>query len=444
MILYSVLALFLFNEKRGQIHYYFLPAPKGNFSFRRQREEGLRMFRDCKFLVVILTVGFLMGTFNVVQGKGLPADVQKWLKKNKIGPFTEDKVDYDALYQAAKKEGKVVVYAHTSRGPKSLALGFYDKYPGIKVEWNNLGTSATISRVIKEQKAGIHTVDVVTATGFPIQESVMRPANMLFPWVPPDLKKVIPRKYRDPLLVWYLTAQVLFYNIDTWPDKPPIEGWWDVTRPEWKGRLVIPDPRTNTSTRQFFTTVVLNPEEMAKDYQRVFGKPLKLTTPNAGYEWIKMVFANKPKFVRNPKEARFIGKPGQAKPSLGFTFEMPRVTDSGNPKYGNIQWSPHVTLKPRMGMSYPATINIAYKAPRPNAAKLLIRWLFGNEKGKSGYTPWHVPGHLPVRADIKEPTVHPFNPKLSWPYEALNFWYMDAGGIWKKQGEVVEFINKQL
>ena len=54
------------------------------------------MLKNAKFLVTILAIAFLMGTFSVAQGKGVPADVEKWLKKNKIGPFTEDTVDYDA------------------------------------------------------------------------------------------------------------------------------------------------------------------------------------------------------------------------------------------------------------------------------------------------------------------------------------------------------------
>jgi len=400
------------------------------------------MDKNYKSLVMILAIFFLMGIFNVAQGKKLPADVDKWLKANKIGPYTEDIVDYDALYQAAKKEGKVVVYANSSRGPKSLALGFYDKYPGIKVEWNTLGTSGSISRVIKEQKAGIHAVDVLMASDFPTQVNVMYPANMIFPWVPPDLKKVIPRKFRDPLLCFRLAARTLFYNLHTWPDKPPVESWWDITKSEWGGRLVMSDPRAEPTTLSFLTTIVLNAEEMAKDYERVFGKPITLTTPNAGYEWIKMVFANNPKLVRNPKEARYIGKPGQTKPSLGIIWDSSRITDSDNPKYGKVSYTPHVTLKPRIGMFYPTPLNIGYKAPHPNGAKLLVRWILGDEKGGGGNTPWFTPGNFPTRKDIKRKALHPFNPKLSWYLKDLNFWFMDAGGIWEKQREVMDFFNK--
>jgi iron(III) transport system substrate-binding protein len=402
------------------------------------------MFKNSKFLVMILTIGFLIGTFNAVQGKGLPADVEKWLKKNKIGPFQEDKVDYDALYRAAKKEGKVVVYAHTSRGPKSLAMGFYDKYPGIKVEWNTIGSAGVISRFIKEQKARIYAADVITASDMPSQMNVFHRGNMVFPWVPPDLKKVIPPQFQEPLLIQRVTGLTIFYNGHTWPRKPPVDSWWDITRPEWKGRLVLSDPRAWPSANQMCTTVVLNAEEMAKDYERVFGKPLKLTTPNAGYEWIKMVFANKPKLVRSPKEAKYIGKPGQAKPSLGVFWNLARITDSGNPKYGNLKFLINTNLKPRVGMAYQTPLNIAYKAPHPNAAKLMVRWLLGDEKGRAGYAPWFTPGSFPVRTDIKEAPPHPFNPKLSYHLKDLNFWIQDPKGVWEKQEEVLDFVNRQF
>jgi iron(III) transport system substrate-binding protein len=410
----------------------------------RHREEEFNMFKNCKFLVIILGVCFLIGTLNVAEGKKLPADVEKWLKKNKIGPYQEEKVDYDALYRAAKKEGKVVVYAHTSRGPKSLALGFYDKYPGIKVEWNTIGVAGTISRTIKEQSAGVHAVDVITAGAFPTQLNVMHPANMIFPWVPPDLKKVLPQQYQKPLLIQRLILVTLFYNLHAWPDKPPIDSWWDVTRPEWKGRLVLTDPRTFPSSFDLFATIVLHGEEMAKEYTRVFGKPLKLTTPNAGYEWIKMVLANEPKLVRDPKDAKYIGESGQAKPALGIGWNSSRITDSGNPKYGNIQYTWPINLKPVVGMMYPTPLSIAYKAPHPNGAKLLIRWLMGDEKGGAGIAPWFTPGSWPVRTDIKKAAPHPFNPKLSWRLKDINFWFQDAKGAWKEKKKLLNFFNKHL
>jgi hypothetical protein len=55
------------------------------------------MSKNHKILVVILAICFSLGAFSVAQGKKLPANVEKWLKENKIGPFTEDKVDSNHL-----------------------------------------------------------------------------------------------------------------------------------------------------------------------------------------------------------------------------------------------------------------------------------------------------------------------------------------------------------
>jgi iron(III) transport system substrate-binding protein len=417
-------------------------VPKG-------KEEG-KMSKNGKLFVMIVAIGFLMGifllmgTFSVVQGKGLPADVEKWLKENKVGPFQEEKVDYDALYRAAKKEGKVVVYADSSRGPKSLAMGWYEKYPGIKVEWNTLGAPGVISRFTKEQKAGIHNVDVVCSAGHPTHVNVFKPANMVFPWVPPDLKELIPRKFQDPLLIYRVTGQALFYNTYTWPDKPPVKSWWDLTKPEWKGRLVLPDPRIDVQALSLLLTFIKHSKEMAQDYERVFGKPLKLTTPNAGYEWVKMIFANEPKLIRHAKEGKFIGKPGQAKPSLGVVWGLSRITDSHNPKYGNIHFSPNLAMTPKMGSLLRIDLNIAYKAPHPNAAKLMVRWLFGDDKGGVGFKPWFTPGNFPTRTDIKAKAPHPFNPKLTWHITELDMWDEDAVFIWKERRKFLDFVNKQL
>jgi iron(III) transport system substrate-binding protein len=46
---------------------------------------------------------------------------------------------------------------------------------------------------------------------------------------------------------------------------------------------------------------------------------------------------------------------------------------------------------------------MANKAPHPNAAKLFIRWLLGDEQGGAGMKPWFVPGGWPSRTDVKPP-----------------------------------------
>jgi len=375
-------------------------------------------------------------------------EVQEWMKANKVGPYQETVEDieayYDALYQAAKKEGKVVIYSSTSRVPKALELGWDDKYPGVEVEFIDIESAEGISRVIREQQAGIYAADLTMFSNVPDQVGILCRANMLLPWVPPELRDVIPQEQQEPILNHRDTLLGLFWNNWTW-DECPVDSWWDLTKPEWKDRLISRDPRVDASGFHFYITMVLNAEEMAEDYERVFGKPIELTTPNAGYEWIKMIFANGVRLVKKDKDAMYIGEPGQRKPSLGIAWETARITDVDNPKYGEIRYLPATDLKPRSGMMYPHSLMIIYKAPHPNAAKLLIHWLFGDEEGGSGIAPWFTPGCWPSRVDIVENVgapVHPTNPEITYvPADFEPYWYMDPQAIWEIQDEVLDFIN---
>jgi iron(III) transport system substrate-binding protein len=371
---------------------------------------------------------------------GLPVEVADWLREHQIGPFQEEVTDYDALYQRAlQEEGPVVVYASSSRGPASLEQGFYEKYPGIEVEWNTIGTSGGIERLITEQKAGAYTADILFVSDFSNQVNVLNKANMVFGWVPSELRDKIPPEFQDPLLAHRYEARVVFYN-DHELDQAPIDSWWDLTTEEWRGKVVLVDPRTDGSTLDLMTTIVLNADEMARDYRRVFGKEIELTTENAGYEFIKRFAENDPALIDGDKKGRFIGEP-QENPPVGVSFAFSRIRDSGDPEHGDLSWSVAVDLKPRVGMLYPSGANIAYRAPHPNSAKLVIRWLLGDEEGGQGMSPWFVPGNWPSRIDVTATPDHPFQEGKSWAVGDLNLWYMDSRETFKIQNDVLEFVQ---
>ncbi|KAB7897477.1 extracellular solute-binding protein [Rouxiella sp. S1S-2] len=70
--------------------------------------------------------------------------------------------DYQKTVEAAKKEGKVVVYSTTdTKAAGPLIQGFEATYPGVKVEYNDMNSTELYNRYISEQAAGGTSGDVV-------------------------------------------------------------------------------------------------------------------------------------------------------------------------------------------------------------------------------------------------------------------------------------------
>jgi iron(III) transport system substrate-binding protein len=70
--------------------------------------------------------------------------------------------DYNTLIEAAKKEGKLVVYSTTdSKAAEPVLKDFAALYPFIKVEYNDMNSTELYNRYISEQAAGGGSGDVV-------------------------------------------------------------------------------------------------------------------------------------------------------------------------------------------------------------------------------------------------------------------------------------------
>lgn len=69
---------------------------------------------------------------------------------------------YQQIIDAAKKEGKVVIYSTTdNKAAAPLVEGFEAAYPGVKVEYNGMNSTELYNRYISEQASGSNSGDVV-------------------------------------------------------------------------------------------------------------------------------------------------------------------------------------------------------------------------------------------------------------------------------------------
>ena len=102
------------------------------------------------------------------------------------GSAPASKADWEQVLEAAKKEGKVMLFGPAGANARqALADGFEKKFPGIKVEFTS-GSGAKLSaRLLAEHRAGVYAVDVVLTGTTTMLESLL-PAKVLEP-IPPKL-----------------------------------------------------------------------------------------------------------------------------------------------------------------------------------------------------------------------------------------------------------------
>ena len=344
--------------------------------------------------------------------------------------------DWDAIYAAAKQEGKVVVYCLSSRIFDAVET-FIAQYPEIEVEAFDMTDVEQVEKLTREQAAGVFNVDVLNLSSGPTLVNELLPQGLVVNYVPQTLvdgkvaKDVIPDYFRAPLLVHTVESKAVFYNFQTYPD-PPVDSLWDLTRPEWRGKVQMKDPMLTEENMNFLQTVVQHADEMAKAYQEEFAQAIKLSSgvQNAGYEFIYRIVKNDLVLTTSDGTASTaVGTPDQSDPPLTLSVASSKMRDNNKGQKLAIAWK----LKPKVGITKENYLAMANKAPHPNAAKLMIRWMLGDAQGGAGMKPWFVPGQWASRRDVK--------PLLDITLDDLQkyTWYIDPKYVYEEGLQVRDF-----
>ncbi len=384
------------------------------------------------FLMVLLLLFlpvFVMAGGKQEGGRKIKS-VDDWERWAKLGKYRPKEDNWDEIIEAAKKEGSVVVYSNSSR-VFEFCRTFYNKY-GIKAEPNDLGTVSLMEKLSREQNAGVYNADVILVGDAPTFINEFFATGMVYSFIPSDIyPKLEEKAKKEPLAIHHYGAKVVMYNTEKYK-KPPIDSWWDMTRPEWKGKLVTKDPLKSGSEFNLFALIVRHSDEMARLYKEEFGEDIVLHgTENAGYEFLKRLIQNGlVLFGGGGDVASAVGARHQTSPPLGITsYSKLRTADENNLSLGVI-----LDLKPVAGFYTKALISIAKFAKHPNAAKLMVWWMMGGPGGKelAGYEPYHVLGDWSPRTDIEEP-------KGQVSLDSGYFWEEDTDWLYKNAVKVRDF-----
>ncbi|EKF60310.1 hypothetical protein QWE_06876 [Agrobacterium albertimagni AOL15] len=337
------------------------------------------------------------------------------------------------LLPQAKHEGKVTVYAFTSRIGR-VEQAFEAAYPGIDMITFDMSSTEQIARIKSEAQAGLPGADVIYISDAPVVLTELVANNLLVPYVPPRVAAVVAEQFKTPLLAQRLSTKVLMYNEETHPDGSPVKNLWDLTKPEWKGRVIMVDPLQRGDYLDLMTEIVLRADEMASAYEASFGKPITLSdeNENAGQQFIADLFANDLVLVSSTDDVnKAIGAKGQQTPPIGFTSYSDRRDNEDE------GWALQVAndVAPSNGIVFPALLAINPKPASPAAARLAVDFMMGDdsETGGEGFKPFYVAGDWPTRSDI---TPH----KDAIPLSDFTGWQISPTETAKIRAEVADFI----
>ncbi len=343
-----------------------------------------------RFLMLLLALIMLLASTALADEKA-----DQWALDNGLN-LDESMAD---LYAAAleKEEGKVIVYTISSRTAK-IATAFMEEYPGMNVEVYDISSGTLKEKLVTEYEAGIRTVDIVHS-----KEQVGEYTyeifgdGMLHNYQPASIFGNVPPQYMTltPLM---LELNLWFYNTEKY-ETCPITSWWDLTKEEWRGKVVFQDAASNDAYCAPLTAMVQNADEMAADYEAVFGEPIVLADdePTAAHAFIKRFLANDPIMAKGSDEViELVGTAGQENPPVGYSssVKLRSQADGFMINYGPEQM--HVSN----GIPALNFLGIANEAPHPIGSKLFIKYWMGGEDGKGkGYDPLVSLGSWSVRPE---------------------------------------------
>lgn len=343
-----------------------------------------------------------------------------------------DAMSPEELLPLAQEEGQVVVYSFTSRIAR-VEQAFEEAYPGIDLIGYDISSTEQIARLQAEAAAGTVNADVVYISDAPVAVPALVETGILVNYVPPRVADRLPDEAKAPLLSNRLSTKVLMYNEEAHPDGSPVTNLWQLTRPEWRGRVLMVDPLQRGDYLDLMTEIVLRSDEMAEAYEAEFGEPIDLgDAPDAGTRFIEDLFANDVILVSSTDDVNAaVGALGQENPPVGFTSYSDRRDNEDE------GWALQVAndVEPANGIIFPAVLGIAANAPHPHAARLLIDFMMGDESetGGPGYAPFYVAGDYATRTDI---VPHPD----AVPLDEFRAWRIDPVATAAIRGEVGDLI----
>jgi ABC-type Fe3+ transport system substrate-binding protein len=253
--------------------------------------------------------------------------------------------------EAAKKEGKVVVYGTIiPQVMKLIEAGFETKY-GVNIEYWRGDATKVVDRVLTEWRAGKPGFDVVIGARGPL--ALAKADGVYAKFAPPSAAN-FPAKFKDKdgqLTAWRITPVGILLNTEQVKPNDAPKSWDDLLQPKWHGKISMPDPSRHASTAAFLSNIQQIKGDRWMDFVRALAKQKPLLVES---------YSSVPNAIVRGEAAlgiSYVQYAGQTKGPIGFAPAVQSFAD-------------------------PSDAALSTKAANPNAAKFLIDYLCSPEGQK--------------------------------------------------------------
>ncbi len=278
--------------------------------------------------------------------------------------------EWDALVQAARKEGKVEVIL-SSLVPERLrkVMPDFEKKYGVRVNFQTGGGSTHAERILAERRVGRYTLDVwIGGANTALTQLMPNKALAAVPelLIDPEVNDRSlwfqgKHHYTDPegryIFTWGASPTYnISYNTKL-VDPNEIKSYADVLDPKWKGKIVSWSPASQ-GTGGNIVPMVLNPK-IGEQWFRRWATEMDVTIVSdarQGAEWVAL--------------GRFaIGM-------FGLATQAETLKDQGFPIK---DYFPHPMAEGEVLSAAAANIMVMDRAPNPHAAKLFVNWALSRD-----------------------------------------------------------------
>ena len=259
------------------------------------------------------------------------------------------------LIEAAKKEGgKVVLYTSMETFTADALKKAFEAKTGLQMEYWRGGSTEIVDRVLSEHRVGKPVFDVVATTGDHMH--LMFKEGAFGKYESPSLKGFAKDTIDPNLGARYRNVLygVIYNKNDIKASEAP-KTLEDVVKPQYRGKLVMPDPVNHTLTTQWLASL-----------DKIMPKP-------RAEKFIRDLAAAKPTFVESIVPAA--DRVGTGETPVGITFV--RFVLTYNKQGANLDYVRDYTM-----LGDGQYISLGAKAPRPSAGKAFIDFFLDDESMK--------------------------------------------------------------